>query len=107
MRLISEHTEAHVLVRLLSLLFLLLLGSGGSGTTSSGTSSTSSTSGGSARLANVAQERLQVLTLKSLGKDVGPGGIDGDTSGLGQSLELVGLSWGRETRMSVHIIYTL
>lgn len=64
MRLIEE-TETHVLVRLLSLILLLLLS--GSGVTASSGSSTTTARGGSTTAgADVSQEVLDVLALKSL-----------------------------------------
>jgi hypothetical protein len=90
-RRLVEKTEAHVLVGLLLLFFLLL--SGSSSVTTSGGGSTASGSGsGSTSRADVGQEVLDVLALKSLGEDGSPDGLNFlDLGSSQESLELVGL----------------
>jgi len=64
-----EETETHILVGLLLLLFLLLLSRGVSGSTASSSGSATSSSGSTATGADVDQEVLDLLALKSLGED--------------------------------------
>jgi hypothetical protein len=68
MRLVEE-TEAHVLVRLLSLVLLLGLLGGSTGVTASGGTTSSAARGSSTTAgADVGQEVLDVLALKSLSR---------------------------------------
>lgn len=70
--------------------FLLLLGGGSSGLSTGSSSATSS--GGSTDGADVGEEVLDVLALKSLGEDGGPDGLNFlDLSGAQDGLDLVGL----------------
>ena len=90
MELVKE-TKAHVVVRLFLglLLLLLLLGGSSVSTTSSRGSGSGNGSGGTA--SNVGQQVLDVLALKSLGKEGGPDGLNLDTGSLRDLQDLVGL----------------
>lgn len=83
-----EQPEAHVVVGLLLSFLLFLFGLLGSGATSdSGGASRSGTSGTSRELG---QESIDVLSVKSLGEQLGPDGLNArDTSSLGQSEKVV------------------
>ena len=78
--------------RLTLLLLSLLLGSLLSSSTASGSGTTSSRSGSTTARADVQEQVLDVLALKSLGEESGPDGLDvGNLGGRDQGVDLVGL----------------
>ena len=89
-----EQSEAHVVVRLLGLLFLLLLLLGGRSLGGGGRGGTASRSRAHRR-AHVAQQRLDVGRLQSLGEQARPVGLHADVGRLQESLDLLRLKQGR------------
>ena len=85
-----EHTESHIVIRLLLGLLLLLLGLLlSSGSTTGGGSGTGS--GGGTSSANVGQHGGDVLAIEGLGEEGGPNRLNLDVGSLQEGLELVGL----------------
>jgi hypothetical protein len=82
--------------------FFLLLSGSGSVTTGSGGSTASGSGSGSTSRADVGQEVLDVLALKSLGEDGSPDGLNFlDLGSSQESLELVGLYIPEQSALQV------